>query len=186
MTTTEPARILAPDYKADCERCCGLCCVAAAFSVSADFAIDKDAGEACPNLGSGFRCSIHERLELEGFPGCVAYDCYGAGQKVTQITFQGQEWRRTPEIAESMFESFMTMRQLHELLMYLSEALKLAPARPLYGELGLALEEIEELTLKSADALLEVDIAARRRDVNALLLEVSELVRAEYPSRSRS
>ena len=41
------------DLRADCERCVGLCCVAPAFSASADFAIDKAAGRPCPNLPAG-------------------------------------------------------------------------------------------------------------------------------------
>ena len=70
------------------------------------------------------------------------------------------------------------MRQLHELLMYLTEALKLTPARPLYGELRLKLEELEGLTRESSDHLQELDVTAHRRQVNTLLLQVGELVRA--------
>ncbi len=165
--------------RADCERCFGLCCVAPAFSASADFAIDKDAGHACPNLQSDFRCAIHQRLRRQGFPGCAVYDCFGAGQKVAQVTFGGQDWRRTPRIAVQMFEVFTIMRQLHELLWYLTEALTLQPARPLHGELSLALDETERLTHGSPDDLVELDVTAHRRDVNALLLRTSELVRAE-------
>ncbi|HEY6597232.1 MAG TPA: pentapeptide repeat-containing protein, partial [Asanoa sp.] len=36
------------ELRADCTRCVGLCCVAPAFSASADFAIDKPAGRPCP------------------------------------------------------------------------------------------------------------------------------------------
>jgi len=164
--------------RADCERCCGLCCVAPAFSASADFAIDKGAGQACPNLQSDFRCSIHDHLRHQGFPGCTVYDCFGAGQKVNQITFAGQEWRRAPGIAEQMFKVFAIMRQLHELLWYLSEALTLQPARPLHRELSLGLDETEHLTHDSPDALVELDVSAHRRDINPLLLRTSELVRA--------
>jgi uncharacterized protein YjbI with pentapeptide repeats len=164
--------------RADCERCFGLCCAAPAFSASADFAIDKDAGKPCPNLQSDFRCAIHHRLRQQGFPGCAVYDCFGAGQKVAQVTFGGQDWRRTPQIAAQMFEVFMIMRQLHELLWYLTEALTPPPARPLHGALRLALDETERLTLGSPDELVELDVGAHRRDVNALLLRTSELVRA--------
>jgi len=52
--------------EADCAECVGLCCVAPAFSKSSDFAIDKEAGKACPNLGSDFGCTIHERLAGAG------------------------------------------------------------------------------------------------------------------------
>ena len=124
------------DLRADCQRCFGLCCVAPAFSASADFAIDKDAGQACPNLRSDFRCRIHSALAQRGFPGCAVYDCFGAGQKVAQVTFAGRDWRRVPESAEQMFEVFMIMRQLHELLWYLAGALALDEARPIHAELG--------------------------------------------------
>ena len=48
--------------RADCTRCAGLCCVAPAFAASADFAIDKPAGHACPNLRDDDRCGIHAQL----------------------------------------------------------------------------------------------------------------------------
>jgi uncharacterized protein YjbI with pentapeptide repeats len=171
------------DLRADCERCFGLCCVAPAFSASADFAIDKDAGRPCAHLQSDFRCGIHDRLRQEGFPGCAVYDCFGAGQKVAQVTFGGRDWRRTPRIAARMFEVFTIMRQLHELLWYLTEALTLQPARPLHGELSLALDETDRLTHSSPDALVKLDVTAHRRDVYALLLRASELVRARARRR---
>ncbi len=165
--------------RADCERCFALCCVAPAFAASADFAIDKAAGHACPNLQADFRCAIHARLRQQGFPGCAVYDCFGAGQKVSQVTFGGQDWRRDRRTAQQMFEVFAIMRQLHELLWYLTEALSLQAARPLHGELRLALDETERLTHNSAESLMELDVTAHRRGVNALLLRASERVRAE-------
>jgi uncharacterized protein YjbI with pentapeptide repeats len=162
----------------DCERCFALCCVAPAFSASADFAIDKNAGEPCPNLKADFRCAIHARLRSQGFPGCAVYDCFGAGQKVSQVTFEGKDWRRAPRTAKQMFEVFTIMRQLHELLWYLTEALALVLARPLHEELRRALDATESLTHKSPSALMELDLAAHRRDISALLLRASELARA--------
>jgi uncharacterized protein YjbI with pentapeptide repeats len=170
--------------RADCDRCFALCCVAPAFSASADFAIDKPAGHPCPHLvQSSFRCAIHPRLRQEGFPGCAAYDCFGAGQQVSQVTFGGRDWRGAPVTAKQMFEVFAVMRQLHELLWYLTEALKLPPARPLHGELGLALEETERLTHGRPEALVELDVAGHRRGVNALLRRASELARAQVLHR---
>src|SRR5258705_10103572 len=84
------------ELRADCQRCFALCCVAPAFSASADFAIDKAAGQPCPNLRADFRCSIHDRLPPRGFAGCAAFDCLGAGQKVAQVTFGGRDWRAHP------------------------------------------------------------------------------------------
>jgi len=168
---------LGAGLRADCERCVGLCCVAPAFSASADFAIDKDAGQPCPNLQADFRCGIHTHLRQQGFPGCTVYDCFGAGQKVTQVTFGGQDWRRTPGIAGQMFAVFGIVRQLHELLWYVSEALRLPAARPLHAELRAALDATERLTQHHPDALAALDMASHRRDVNALLVRASELAR---------
>jgi uncharacterized protein YjbI with pentapeptide repeats len=164
--------------QADCERCTGLCCVALAFATSTDFAIDKQAGEPCPNLQPDFRCGIHTRLRQEGFPGCAVYDCFGAGQKVSQVTFAGQDWRRTPDVAGQMFAAFEVMRQLHELLWYLGEALALVQPGPLCSELARALDETERLTLGAPRELAELDATAHRQDVNALLQRASELVRS--------
>src|SRR5262244_4212574 len=121
--------------RADCARCAGLCCVAPAFSASADFAIDKAADQPCPNLRADFRCGIHDRLRPRGFGGCAAFDCLGAGQKVAQVTFGGRDWRADPALAAPMFAAFAVMRQLHELLWYLNEALALSAAEPFRDEL---------------------------------------------------
>ena len=165
--------------RADCERCFALCCVAPAFSASADFAISKPAGQPCPNLQPDFRCSIHDRLRPRGFGGCAVYDCFGAGQQVAQVTFGGRDWRQAPEIAAQMFDVFAIVRQLHELLWYLTEALAMRAARPLYGELGAALQETERLAGGSPETLAALDVHSHRRDVNALLLRASELARAD-------
>ncbi len=167
-----------PGLRPDCGRCFGLCCVAPAFRSSADFAIDKDAGQACPNLRPDFRCGIHARLRQQGFPGCAVYDCFGAGQKVAQVTFGGRDWRGTPDLAEQMFRVFMIMRQLHELLWYLDEALMLPAARPLHHELSRAFDETERRTRGRPDDLLKLDVASVRRDISALLRRASELARA--------
>jgi uncharacterized protein YjbI with pentapeptide repeats len=169
--------------RADCARCFGLCCVAPAFSASADFAIDKPAGQPCPNLRPGFRCGIHDDLRPRGFRGCAVYDCFGAGQRVSQVTFGGQDWRQAPRAAQQMFEVFAVMRQLHELLWYLSEALASGRARPLHGELKLAMEASDRMAGGGAEALLELDLGAHRRDVHALLRRASELMRAGVPGR---
>jgi uncharacterized protein YjbI with pentapeptide repeats len=170
---------------ADCASCFGLCCVALPFAASADFAIDKAAGEPCPNLSVDFRCGIHTRLRSEGFAGCSVYDCFGAGQQVSQRTFGGRDWRQAPETAAQMYEVFPVMRQLHELLWFLTEALTLPPARPIHGELSRAYAVTERLTDAGADSLVALDVSAHRAGVNALLLRTSALVRAEVPGEKR-
>jgi len=167
--------------RADCGRCFGLCCVAPVFSASADFAIDKPAGHPCPHLQLSFRCGIHEDLRGHGFRGCAVYDCFGAGQQVSQVTFGGRDWRRGPQSAQQMYQVFAIMRQLHELLWYLVAALGLPPARSVHGELRRALTATEAMTRGPAEALLRLDTDRHRAEVNALLLTTSELVRARVP-----
>lgn len=179
---TDPAEL-----RGDCERCFGLCCVALPFAASADFAIDKPAGKPCPNLGDDHRCGIHAKLRTEGFNGCTVYDCFGAGQKVSQVTFGGRD-RRTGsrEDARRMVEVFPVVRQLHELLWYLTEALTLPAARPVHADLRRMLARTEELTLQSPEELAALDVGAHRQEVNVLLLRTSELVRAGIGGRKKN
>jgi uncharacterized protein YjbI with pentapeptide repeats len=173
-----------PDLRADCARCFALCCVAPAFSASADFAISKKAGQECPNLRADFGCRIHDQLRPLGFPGCAVYDCFGAGQQVAQVTFSGQDWRTAPEVAAPMFAAFAVMRQLHELLWYLTRALELAAARPVHAELRRALAQTEQLTQSRPERLAELDVDAHRGQANVLLRRASELARAGLGGRA--
>jgi len=167
------------NLRADCKKCFGLCCVSLYFSASEGFPIDKDAGEPCINLQPDFRCCVHKSLKERNLKGCITFDCFGAGQKVAQISFGGNDWRKVPESSKQMFEVFLIMRQLHELLWYLTEALMLQPARPIHGALSSMLNETERLTHLSPDSLTELDVAVHRATVNTLLLKTSERVRAE-------
>jgi len=151
--------------------------VVPAFSVSADFAIDKPAGVPCPHLAGDFRCGVHDSLRQRGFSGCTVYDCFGAGQRVSQVTFGGADWRGDAGLATQMFAVFPIMRVLHELLSYLAEAVALAPARSLDDELKLAFDSTERLTIGGPETLLSLDLSGHRDGVNDLLVRTSELVR---------
>ena len=152
--------------RADCSRCVGLCCAGPAFAASADFAIDKPAGQPCPNLRPDFRCGIHDRLREQGFPGCTAYDCFGAGQRVT-AAFGGTDWR-DPAVAPRMFSAFAVQRDLHELLWYLTQARELAPA----ADVDEAMAATRRLEGASA-----AEVAAHRDQVRSILRRTSAAVR---------
>jgi uncharacterized protein YjbI with pentapeptide repeats len=164
--------------EADCANCAALCCAAPAFAKSSDFAIDKPAGTPCPNLASDFRCSIHEHLAERGFRGCTVFDCFGAGQRITTETFAGRDWRSAPELAGPMFAALPVVRQLHELMWYLSEALKLDEARRVHRKLAEALAETDRLAGLPADQLRGLDLDAYRGKVNPLLQRASAMARA--------
>jgi hypothetical protein len=173
------------DLTADCSRCVGLCCVVPAFAASADFAIDKPAGTPCPNLLPDDRCGVHDQLRDRGFPGCVVFDCFGAGQRVTQGTFAGRDRREDPATARGMAAVFPVMRQLTELLWHLTEARTLVPPGPLRTALAEALGHVEQLTHGTPDELAALDGPAHRREVGELLGRVSESARADVPRRAR-
>ncbi|MFF7635703.1 pentapeptide repeat-containing protein [Kitasatospora sp. NPDC008050] len=169
----------------DCASCFGLCCVALPFTASADFAITKEAGKPCRNLDTEFRCGIHTQLRQKGFTGCTVYDCFGAGQQVSQVTFGGTDWRAAPQTAREMFDVFPVVRQLRELLWYLDQALTSAPAARLHPALRELRDETTALTAGAPAELLALDVAAHRRRVNTLLLQAGDLVRATIPGKKR-
>lgn len=155
--------------------------MAPAFAASSDFAVDKPAGVPCGNLLADFRCGIHARLRDRGFTGCTVFDCFGAGQRISQRTFDGRDWRASPDLAASMFRAFDVVRGLHELLWYLAEARELPPAHELRAELGDAVAETERLAGADPAGLAALDVAAHRSRVDGLLSRTSELVRAGAP-----
>lgn len=108
--------------RADCARCAALCCVTLAFDRSPSFAITKPNGVVCPNLDSGHRCRIHAERDRRGFSGCIAYDCLGAGQRVTQDLFGGRTWRDDASLLAPMMKAFLAMRRVHELIVLLDAA----------------------------------------------------------------
>lgn len=163
---------------ADCGSCFGLCCVVPAFAASADFAIDKPAHTPCPNLGAGFGCGIHAELRPRGFAGCAAYDCFGAGQRVAQVTFGGVDWRTAPGSAGQMYAVFTVMRDPHEALWHLAEARRLVDdGGPLADEAERLRDEVEHRAGGTAERVTRTDTVALRRRTGELLRRVSRTVR---------
>ena len=141
---------------ADCSRCVGLCCVVLPFQRSADFAFDKAPGEACRHLADDHGCRIHASLLADGMRGCVAYDCFGAGQSVTQT---------------GRVEVFLVVEQVHEIAWYLTEA----------ADRGADVAELLAETERLAAGLPrpeEVDVLRAR--VAPALRAVAEAARASY------
>ncbi len=109
-------------FTPDCSNCAALCCVAFAFDRSEEFGHDKPADHPCHHLDGAYRCRIHDDLNAKGYSGCRAFDCLGAGQRVTQDLFGGGDWQREPALRAPMSAAFRTMRRLHELLQLLTTA----------------------------------------------------------------
>jgi len=160
----------------DCENCFGLCCVSLFFSKIDGFPIDKEAGTPCIHLKEDFKCEVHKDLTKKGFRGCTGYDCFGAGQKLSQITFRNKSWRKNNKRAKKIFDSFLIMRHLHELLWYLSQAYSYNPQNKIKEKIEL----INKLTLLEADELLKLNIKEYRERVNPLLRKVTENIKLKY------
>jgi uncharacterized protein YjbI with pentapeptide repeats len=109
-------------------------------------------------------------LRAKGFAGCVVYDCFGAGQKVA-----AREGLTTSQ--QSLV--FGVVRALHELLWYLREALELPAAHGIHAELADASTATLRLSEAPADELAALDLDDHRGRVNPLLLQASELARAQ-------
>ena len=158
---------------ADCSQCFGLCCVLLPFSARSGFGVDKASGTPCHHLDGEDRCAIHATLRADGWVGCTVFDCFGAGQQVSQVTYAGVSWREQDNLGE-MAAVLSVMRQLHEMLAHLAEAVRRAPdaaARRL-------LDHVAGLVDETPAALLALDIDELGSSVGATLATVSAAIRS--------
>ncbi len=166
-----------PGLVSDCASCFGLCCVLLPFSASAGFGVDKPGGRPCLNLADDDRCGIHATLREDGWPGCTVFECFGAGQQVSQVTYSGVSWRQQDNLGE-MGAVLSVMRQLHEMLVHLGEVERRSPD----PEAVAAATEVEALTGADPEALLTFDIDDLHGRVGRLLADASTRVRRHWPA----
>lgn len=164
------------DLVADCGNCFGLCCVLLPFRREGGFGADKDSGEACHHLGVDDGCTIHDTLREDGWRGCAAFDCFGAGQQVSQVTYAGSSWRDQSDLGE-MAAVLSVMRQLHEMLAHLTEVERRSPD-PRAAEMG---SELLALTHADPVTLLLADLDEVRARVSPVLKQAA--VRLHGPGR---
>ena len=164
---------LTEGLKINCGMCVGLCCVALYCAKTDGFPADKEGGRPCRHLMGDFRCDMHERLAEKNMKGCLSYDCFGAGQKVTRIYGADKNWRLNPEKAGEIFQVFLIMFQLHQIQWYLLEALSLNIGEQLKGEIEALINENENMTGKSPEDILKLDIGEYQLHVNQVLKQVN-------------
>ncbi|WP_243122666.1 pentapeptide repeat-containing protein [Kineothrix alysoides] len=172
------------EFRINCEKCRGLCCVALYFSKFDGFPSDKVSGTPCHNLDSDFCCSIHSELYSKQMKGCLAYDCFGAGQIVASL-YEPGDWRSNSQIAQEIFEVFIKVFHLQQILWYLSEILTLMPAKTLWKKTSIYIDELHILIQSSPKDILNFDIEELRTKVNPLLKEAGELVKREVCHTNR-
>ena len=118
------------ELTADCSRCFGLCCVLLPYRREGGFGADKPGGVACHHLTGQDRCEIHADLRERGWPGCVVFDCFGAGQQVSQVTYGGRSWREQQHAGGGLGEMaavLSALRLVHEMLHHLADVSRRSP-----------------------------------------------------------
>lgn len=165
----------------ECERCASLCCVALPYSAGWEFARSKRGGEPCHNLEPRYRCAIHHKLLGAGFPGCVNFDCHGAGQHITNVTFVGGDWQRNPSVAEDMFSAFRVAWPLFELRSFAEEAVarcaSLSTALPPAHDLSRLIAELTADLGLQPSTLAGLNVRRWREKINPYLDMVSRALR---------
>lgn len=168
------------DLHSDCSRCSGLCCVLLPFERSSEFALNKAGGVPCAHLDRHDLCDIHERLGSTGWPGCVIFECFGAGQLVTERTYEGATWREVEDLDE-LAAVFAATRMLQDLRWHLREA---AALDPLSGAAELE-AEVAGLTLGRPVEILAIDMDGLRKRISDLLRRVSSAHRGRHDQPHR-
>ncbi len=146
---------LPADLKADCSACVGLCCVIPPFDAVQGFGFDKPAETACRHLCADHRCGIHADLLGQGFAGCVAFDCHGAGQRLTALARQrfgaGElaRWRERPELKAWLSAAYAPLKALQACRAQIELARQLSGVSAV--ELSALASELEAASLTPVD-----------------------------------
>jgi len=160
------------EFKIDCSQCSGLCCTALFFSKTDGFPENKIAGKPCSKLMDNYSCNIHHELEMRKMKGCMGYDCFGAGQYVTQNIYKGDTWKTLKDKSREIFDVFTMVFQLYQIRYFLEEARTIITAKELWSDIESLINENEELCNSTAENIVEIDIEKYRNKVNILLREV--------------
>ena len=97
-----------------------MCCVLLPFRRSDGFGASKESGTPCHHLTESDTCGIHRTLRADGWPGCTRFECFGAGQHLTHVTYGGS-WRQQDDLGE-MAAVLTVVRALHEMMLHLVTA----------------------------------------------------------------
>jgi len=162
--------------KIDCKNCSGLCCVSLYCSKTDGFPSNKEAGTPCIYLDSDYSCKIHSKLSEKNYKGCLAYDCFGAGQRTTQLCLSKGSWKTTPKHADMIFEMFVMVFQMHQMLWYLVEAYNLTADKLLKTAIDELIIENDQIIEKLPDHGSKIDLSEYRLKVNTVLKQISSAI----------
>jgi|SRR5581483_4094909 len=160
------------NFRADCSRCCGLCCVVPSLLAVQGFRLDKPAETPCMHLNGLYRCSIHPTRHVHGYAACEGFDCYGVGQWITQSLFGGARWADSPDLARQMFAAYQYWVPRFESAALLEAALPYVR------------EDARQILVAKMISLTSIDTAnpIGPTDRSQLRRETLALIRAALPS----
>ncbi|MEG0330439.1 MAG: pentapeptide repeat-containing protein [Longicatena sp.] len=173
-------RELFEEIQSDCEKCCGLCCVALYFSKVDGFPKDKKAGMPCLNLEQNFKCKVHNELKEKQLRGCLSYDCFGAGQKVTQDIFGNRNWRNMVDEKDKIFAVYLKVFELHQILAYLLEASLLYVGKEMQDDIRGLIDENMEITKKRPEEIVVYSLEDYHNRVSVILKKITRNIENLY------
>ena len=160
-------------FRTHCEECRGLCCTLLYFAKCEGFPADKSSGVPCHHQKPDGRCGIFQELASRRLYGCLAYDCFGAGQRLAARTEVITNWEAVPQPRrELLFRAFLDLAQICQSQWYLTLASLLRPARGLLPQINALRERGQKAETLSAEELACFDIIPYRKDVSHLLGQV--------------
>lgn len=168
------------ELKIDCSKCSGLCCTALFFSKVDGFPENKVAGKACIKLKNNYYCKIHNELEKKNMKGCIGYDCFGAGQHVTQHIYIGKTWSDSPECAQEIFDVFIIIFQLYQIRYFLEESILIVSAKNLGDNIQKLINENKSICNDIPQNIINFDIECYRSKVNIILKQVSSSILKKF------
>lgn len=172
-------------FKANCAKCAGLCCVALYCAKKDGFPKDKEAGIPCMYLQDNFTCEIHTDLENKQMKGCIGYDCFGAGQHVTQSIYSGKTWKETSMQAQEMFAVFSVVCQLYQIRFYLVETLSMLKKNILCEKIEELVDSNIAVCENDPQTILSFPLEGYRDAVNTIIKYACEIKQEKVQTRGK-
>ncbi|MGL4737646.1 MAG: pentapeptide repeat-containing protein [Cellulosilyticaceae bacterium] len=178
--------IVLEELRIHCERCSGLCCVALYCSKSDGFPEDKQAEVPCRHLRSDFKCDMHAQLVTKHMKGCLTYECFGAGQRVTQMYASLGDWATQPRKRKEIYEVFLIMTQLYQMRWYLLQAREMEQSVVDGQEIEQLILENEQIANLEPQQLITYGLGGYRERTNGILKEITKACAAPTSDKNKS
>lgn len=163
-------------FRINCAHCSGLCCVALYFSKLDGFPKNKEAGTPCHHLQETYQCNIHATLKQRGLKGCMSYDCFGAGQYITQRLYTKPDWKSIMRNnAEQIFQSYSTILHIQQTLWYLNECSRLCLSGAEHQSIHALCQEGTLLKEQSIETLATLNLQPFTHKANTFLKNVCHM-----------